>query len=73
MINTKFSLMIAFLGKADGLEKAHIGVPIHIGNGLVLKLCGEFMCVYFHIMLHKLIILYVFFSVKYYSKCFLKI
>ena len=73
MINTKFSLMVAFLGKADGLEKAHIGVPIHIGNGLVLKLCGEFMGVYFHIMLHKLIILYVFFSVKDYSKCFLKI
>ena len=73
MINTKFSLMVAFLGKADRLEKAHICVHIHIGNGLVLKLCGEFMVVYFHIMLHKLIMLYVFFSVKYYSKYFLKI
>ena len=54
MINTKFSLMVAFLGKADRLEKAHIGVPIHIGNGLVLKLCGEFMVVYFHILFKTL-------------------
>ena len=72
MINTKFSLMVTFLWKADRLEKAHIDVPIHNGNGLVLKLCGEFMGVYFHIMLHKLIILYVFFSVRYYSQCFFK-
>lgn len=73
--NDKYKILFngCLLGKADVIEKEHTGVPIHIGNDLVLKLCGEFMGVYFLIMLHNLIIIHVFFSMhQILPKMFLK-
>lgn len=48
------------LVKVHPLEKGHTGVPTHICDDFILKLCCQFMGVYFLIMLHSLF--HVFFS-----------
>lgn len=57
--NDKYSLIDAFWGK-----QVDACIPSHIGNDLVLKLCGEFMGAYF-LMFYNLHSLHFFISIHY--------